>query len=318
MNKWLLIILVIAMCSCKEKKVDLSGEAPVKANDFIKAFPLMALPYSVADTNIAKVGDSTIIGHTVLSQFVSDTIVNLLVNPTKKYTIHPLGRIEKPTENYLLAIIIQNKKIQLVAFVMDKKNKYLAFKSLFDNTVNDDYIHSMSINREPTFVISKEKIGSDKQLQFSRVGWIYSKENAFMVVINDTNEDLKKTNTIINPIDTLPRKNKLSGDYAQDKKNFISLRDGKDANTYLFFIHFEKKEGTCVGELKGDLKMKDPTTAAYNQGGDPCVIDFIFSNNDITLKEKGSCGNRRGMDCFFDDTFTKKKEPKVGKKKTLR
>jgi hypothetical protein len=61
--------------------------------------------------------------------------------------------------------------------------------------------------------------------------------------------------------------------------------------------------------------MKDATSAAYNQGGDPCVIDFSFEGNNIILKEKGSCGNRRGMQCFFDDTFTKKKEPKVTKKK---
>lgn len=313
MNKWLLIVLVIAMCSCKEKKVNLAGNALIKPNDFIKAFSLLALPYSVADTNIATVGDTTIIGNAVLVQFVPDSIINLLINHTKNYTIQPLGRIEKTTENYLLAIITQNKKIQLVAFVMDKKNKYLAYKSLLNNTANDGYVHSMSINREPTFVISKEKIGTDKQLQFSRVGWIYGSDKTFMVVINDTNEDPKKSKSIINPVDTLPRKNKLSGDYVQDKKNFISLRDGKDVKTYIFFIHFEKKDGTCVGELKGDLKLKDATTAVYNQGGDPCVVDFTFANNNITLKEKGSCGNRRGMECFFDDTFTKKKE--VRKKK---
>ena len=317
MNKWVIIAILFAACSCKEKKVSLSGDALVKPNDFIKAFPILTLPYMVADTNIAKVGDTTLISNTVFTQFIPSDVVNLLGNQSKNFSIHPLGRIEKATENYLLAIINQNKKIQLVAFVMNKKNKFLAFKTLFDNAPNDGYSHSLSINREPTFLVSKEKIDNNlKLLQFSRVGWIYN-DSAFMVVINDTNEDLKKTNQIINPIDTLPRKNKLSGDYTQDNKNFISLRDGKAANTYLFFIHFEKKEGTCVGELKGDFKMKDATTAAYNQGGDPCVIDFTFNNNAITLKEKGSCGNRRGMACYFDDTFTKKKEGKAVKKKKL-
>ena len=311
------IILMVAVVSCKEKKVNLSGNAPIKANDFINAFPILALPYSVSDTNIATVGDTTIIGSTVFTQFVPDTIINVLVNATKKYTIRPLGRIEKIKENYFLAIITQSKKIQFVAFVMDKKNKYVAFKSLLENSVDDGYLHAMSINREPTFVLSKEKMGADKQLLFTRVGWIYGSDNTFMVVINDTNEDLKKASTIINPIDTLPRKNKLSGNYAQDKKNYIAIRDGKDANNYTFFIHFEKNEGTCVGELKGDFKMKDATTAAYNQAGDPCVIDFTFNNNEIILKEKGSCGNRRGMNCFFDDTFTKKKSLKAEKKKLL-
>ena len=216
----------------------------------------------------------------------------------------------------MLSVVSQNKKIQLIVFVLNTKNKYVVSKSIFDNVTNDGYMHSLSINKEPTFVISKEKITNDtKQLLFTRVGWIYGSDNAFMVVINDTNEDPKKMNQIINPIDTLSKKNKLSGDYLEDKKNYMSIRDGKNANTYLFFIHFEKKNGTCIGELKGDFKMKNSTTAVYNQGGDPCVIDFNFNDSNVTLKEKGSCGNRRGMECFFDDTFNKKKELKAVKKK---
>lgn len=316
MKQWITLLLVVAIFSCKDKKVDLSGDAPVKPNEFVKAFPTLGLPFSVADTNLSKISDSTIISAAVLQQFVPDSIINVFVNAEKKYVVHPVGRIEKSTENYLLATVIQNKKTLVVAFVFDKKNKFLAAKPVFENYASDGYLHSLSINKEPTFVISKEKITSDtKQLLFSRVGWAYGADNMFMVVMNDTNEDIKKSNEIINPIDTLPKANKLSGDYVQDKKNFISIRDGKYPNTYIFFVHFEKKEGTCIGELKGDFKMKDATTAVYNQGGDPCVIDFSFEGNDITLKEKGSCGNRRGMQCFFDDTFTKKKEVKASKKK---
>lgn len=316
MNKWVMLLLVVALYSCKEKKVSMSGDAPIKVTDFISAFRELQLPYTVVDTSVAKVGDTTLISGSVFKQFIPDTALGLWLNTSKKYTIRPVGRIRKINETYLLSVISQNKKIQLIVFVLDKKNKYLASKSIFDNTSNDGYMHSLSINKEPTFLISKEKIATDtKQLVFTRVGWIYSSENAFMVVINDTNEDPKKLNQIINPIDTLPQKNKLSGDYLQDKKNYISIRDGKNANTYLFFIHFEKKNGTCIGELKGDFKIKNATTAMYNLGGDPCVIDFTFNGNNITLKEKGSCGNRRGMDCFFDDTFTKKREPKAIKKK---
>lgn len=316
MKQWITLLLVITILGCKDEKVNLSGDAPVKPNEFVKAFPILSLPFTVADTNLTKVGDSTTISAAVLQQFVPDSTIKIFANAGKKYVVHPIGRIEKTTENYLLATITQNKKIQIVAFVFNKDNQFLAAKSVFENYSNDGYMHALSINREPTFLISKEKITSDtKQLLFSRVGWIYSTDDAFMVVINDTNEDTKKSNEVINPIDTLPKTNKLSGDYVQDKKNYISLRDGKYPNTYIFFIHFEKKEGTCVGELKGEFKMKDATTAAYNQGGDPCIIDFSFEGNNITLKEKGSCGNRRGMQCFFDDTFTKKKEPKAAKKR---
>lgn len=165
------------------------------------------------------------------------------------------------------------------------------------------------------FLMSKEKLGLDKQLQYTRTGWVYSPDASFMVVIHDTNEDENKNNTIIDPIDTLPRKNKLSGNYIQDKKNFISLRDGKDINHYLFFIHFEKKEGNCTGELKGAFEMKTANTGIYTTNGDPCIIDFTFDGNTIDVKEKGSCGNHRGIECYFDDSYTKKKEPKLSKKK---
>ena len=182
---------------------------------------------------------------------------------------------------------------------------------MIDNTSEEGYIQSLSINKEPTFTVSKERMNPQtKQLEFTHIGWVYNTAGIFMVIVNDTNEDKKKVGIILNPIDTLPRKNKLSGEYATDKKNFMSIRDGKDANTYQFFIHFEKKEGTCVGELKGILQMKSPQEGIYSQGGDPCVIDFTFEGNEVTIKEKGSCGNRRGMDCFFDDTFTKKRAKK--------
>jgi hypothetical protein len=95
----------------------------------------------------------------------------------------------------------------------------------------------------------------------------------------------------------------------------VAIRDGKDEKTYLFFVHFEKKEGTCIGELKGELKMKNAKEGLYNIGGDPCIIDFTFRDRTVSLKEQGSCGNRRGINCFFNDAFTRKKQPKTKRKK---
>ncbi|MFM9597287.1 hypothetical protein ACKI1O_49055, partial [Streptomyces scabiei] len=91
---------------------------------------------------------------------------------------------------------------------------------------------------EPTFILIKEKTIKETNL-FTRTGWVYNNAGFFMVVITDSNEDPQKQQ-IINPIDTLPRKNKRSGDYVKDKKSYVSLRDGKDPNSYIFFIHFEK------------------------------------------------------------------------------
>jgi hypothetical protein len=227
----------------------------------------------------------------------------------------PVGKIVKDKEQYLLISFEHDSKISMGVFVLDKKNKFLAAKEIMSEHPHDGYLHAVSINKEPTFTISREKMDNDKQqLQYTRIGWAYS-SGSFIPVVNETNEDVKKNNTVLNPIDTFARKNKLSGNYVQNNKNFISVRDGKDAATYLFFIHFEKDEGTCIGELKGELKLKGANKAIYSENGEPCVVDFTFNGNELTVKEQGSCGNHRGIKCFFNDTYTKKKEAVVRKKK---
>ncbi len=310
MKKTLTVLLLITLVYCKPKKVDLSGNKPLKANEFLTAFPTIINNFYVADTNVLKVIDTTTIGINAIKQFVPDSVLGKILETKKKYNFHPIGKIEKPTELYLLAAITQKNKTETFVFVFDKLYKYVTYKQLLITDNNDDYIHALTINKEPTFLLSKEKINAEtKQLQFTRQGWAFS-NNSFMVVVNDSNEDEKKLQTIINPIDTLPRKNKLSGEYMEDSKNFMSIRDGKNVNTYLFFIHFEKKDGQCIGELKGNLVMKSANKGIYNIGGDPCIIDFEFKENEVRIKEQGSCGNRRGIDCFFKDTFIKKKEKK--------
>jgi hypothetical protein len=315
MYRWIFALLATTLFACKEKKIDLSGQTPVKVHDFVAAFPVLPLPFVAADSNIYKIADSTDIGLTVFSQFIPDSVLSNLIDK-ENVVIRPVGRIEKSKETYLLASFTHHKKVQLITFVLDKDNKFLAAKELLNNYNEDGYYHYVSINKEPTFLIAQEKLSKDKQLLFTRIGWVYNTGSTFMVVLNDGNEDSRKNDLIIDPIDTLPKKNKLSGNYVQDKKNFISLRDGRDLNSYQFFIHFEKQEGTCTGELKGVLKMKSVTTAVYAESGDPCVINFEFDGNTIIVKEQGSCGNRRGMKCYFDDTFTKKKESKTGRKKS--
>ncbi len=315
MKRWWPLLLLIVILGCKESKKDLSGETPVKISDFMAAFPKITLPFTAYDTNIAKIADTITIGYKAFIQFFPDSSLQTIVGKTRKISIHPVGKIEKEKENYLLISFTNSKKASYLAvFVTDKKNKFLAAKALINSDITDEYSHSLSINREPTFLISREKMNKDNQLSFSRAGWVYSSEGIFMVVINDTNEDSRKDN-IINPLDSLPRKNKYSADYAQDKKNFISLRDGKTPNSYRFFIHFEKEETNCSGELKGEMKMKNASTAQFTQNGDPCIIDFHFEDRQITIKEQGSCGNHRGIKCFFDDTYTRKKDPKPLKRK---
>lgn len=309
---WFLLGLT-CIVGCKEKKVDLGGDDPVEAKDFFSAFPVVQLSYQIADSNISKKTDTTVISKKVLLQFIPDSAFQKLVPGKTKVIIHPVAQFTKGKETYLLLNCIQYKIQHLSALVFDEKLNFLGQQYLFNTKKSDGYNYAVNITREPTFIISKEKLNKQNELKYMKIGYAYISDQGFMTVLNDTNEDLSKTNDIINPLDTLPQSHKLSGDYIKDKRNFISIRDGKNINTYIFFLHFEKQNGKCIGEVKGDLKVTSTNKAIFRSNGDPCVIDFAFSGNSITVKEQGNCGKFRGIDCLINERFTKKKSTRKKK-----
>ncbi len=314
MKKLLTICLLSLLCSCANKALDLSGESTIKPSDFVQVFKPIKGNYILSDTNFIKKADTLQIGIKALHQFLPDSTISQMVKNEKKETIYPVGMIEKESEKYFLLLVKSKKAAKLFVYVTDQKMNYLGFKELLNNEDNDAYARSVSINKEPTFVISKETYDNNKQLKFSRSGWIFNVGAGFMIVVNDSNEKAQN-NVVINPLDTLPNTAKLSGDYSRNEKNYISIRDGKDAKTYLFFIHFEKNNADCIGELKGTFTLSSPVAGQFTQNGDPCIIDFSFSGNTVRVKEQGTCGNHRGIKCFFDDSFTRKKAPKSKKKR---
>ena len=313
MKNLLTICLLTLLYGCSNKALDLSGETNIKPSDYVTAFTPINGNFTASDTNFIKKADTLKIGVKALLQFMPDSAVQQMVKNEKKETIYPVGVIEKETEKYFLILVKSKKTAKLFVYVTDQKLKYLGNKELLNNENKDAYARSVSINKEPTFLISKETYSKDKELKFSRSGWIFNAGAGFMIVVNDSNES-PENNEIINPIDTLPSLAKLSGDYKQNEKNYISIRDGKDAKTYLFFIHFEKNNADCIGELKGSLTLSSPTAGQFTQNGDPCIIDFSFSGNTVRVKEQGTCGSHRGIKCFFDDSFTRKKPLKSKKK----
>ena len=127
------------------------------------------------------------------------------------------------------------------------------------------------------------------------------------MAVTNTNEDL--SNEILgNPIDSLFRKNKYSGDYSTDKKNLVSIRDGRTDKTLHFFIHFSKRQGSCVGELKGEADWVNKNLAVFRDNKSPCIIEFRFDKNQISIKETGGCGSFRDIKCTFEGSYPKVKK----------
>lgn len=138
----------------------------------------------------------------------------------------------------------------------------------------------------------------------------------FNLVMTDALDD--KVTELINPIDTFSQKHKLSADYITGKMNLVSIRDGRKTDRLNFFIHFEKNNGECTGELKGEALIKSSSLAEYRLGGDPCILQFRFTSSSVTLKEVEGCGAHRDLRCSFNGTFVRKKEarPKLTKPKS--
>jgi hypothetical protein len=139
----------------------------------------------------------------------------------------------------------------------------------------------------------------------------------FTLILTESNDKAAVESVLVNPIDTLPRRNKLSGDYTQGKMNLVSIRDGRNATECLFFIHFEKNEGACKGELKGRARIIAPNKVVYHQPGDQCELEFNFSAKSVTIREEMGCGSHRDIKCFFEGTFNRRADvkPKQVKKK---
>lgn len=313
MLKYLFLILSAGIIfSCKNKKPDLKNDDEVvEVGDFIDYFPEIKLPIKLTDTGVAKkLNDSAIISYKIFTQFVPDSVLQRDFGKTARPVVYAIGKVqEKSPETYLFVKAIQAKKGVGYVVAFDKKNNYL---STFPMVKSGPAKYTSSyglVDRKFQVTTYNETKKPTGETWYKRNVYVYNAAaNEFMLILTEPNEEMIET--IINPIDTLAKKNRLSGDYIRNEQNFISIRDGKDSLEIPFFIHFEKDNAECVGELKGTARLVSPTKARYKENGNPCTIEFTFSGSSVTMKEIEGCGSYRDIKCFFEGRFTKKKEPK--------
>ena len=311
MLKYLLLLLSAGILfSCKNKKVNLQDDEELDVTEFIESFPEMTLPVKLTDSGLfKKLSDSTIIGEKVFGQFIPDSVLSKDFGKAKP-DLYAVGRSkEKGRETYLFVKAVQAKKAVGYLFCFDKENNYLnsfpLVKSGFGN-----YSSSYGLlDKKFQITTYQETKKSTGETWYKRNVYVYnSGANDFTLVLTEPNEEM--INNIINPIDTFPKRHKLSGEYIRNKENFVSIRDGKNPTELSFFVHFEKDNAECVGELKGNARLISATKALYKENGNPCTIEFTFSSAAVVMKEVEGCGSYRDIKCFFEGRFPKKKEVK--------
>jgi hypothetical protein len=304
------LVLTAWMVACSNNKQDQQVDINFQYQEFADKFKTVTIPYQLSDTALLNNNDTAQIRDKAFSDLLPDSIKAKLFGKNSRVRYVPLAKINVPAaETYYIVKASAGSKKTALLFSFDKEHKFGAvFPFLVPDaesattqvsTIDKAYSISRSILRKQ----SNDVIAEGKDV------YVYNNDaKDFTLIMTDVLDE--RSEELINPIDTLPSEQKWTGDYARDKRNIVSVRDGRKPNSLLVFIHFEKNKGQCTGELKGDAEMSGANTAVYRQGGDPCVLQLTFSKNAVTLKEIEGCGSRRGLECSFDGTFQRKKKDK--------
>ena len=310
---WLLLISIVFF-NCNADKKD--EEDKSKLEILFDQYYELNLPFSVSDSNIAKMDKTALQKPNIFTETVPDSIFSIPFGKDRKFTIIPLGKItQKSKENYLATLVKTKNQSAIYLSVFDKGIFKTNLPLIVDN--EEGIVHSTSLDKKLSVVVNKEWAVKN-ELYYNRIIYVYNNVGVFTTVLTETNEERATSHGIINPIDTFPKLFNYSGNYVFNKKSFLFLRDGATVNEYLFYVYFMNDENgeTCKGELRGRLKMLSDKTGTYSTNGDPCNLNFTFSTKQqVSVKETGSCGNYRGIKCFFNHTFIKEKQATTKTKK---
>ncbi len=304
----LLAFISVVSCKNKDKQVEPTGE-PEKVEDFIHLYPEVEPPLTIADSTMTrKLKDSSLISLAVFSRFVPDSVLGKLYGKSTKVKVFPIGRVDAGAEVYLFSRTSLGSKNDLFILAYDRNDEY-AGSIAFTKPSSTSLTQQITLDRKFTLTRSMIRRNANGTLSEGKDVYVLNPSaREFTLIMTESLDD--KSGEVINPIDTLPRKHKFAGDYSSGKMNLVSIRDGRKEGELSFYIHFEKNKGDCSGELKGEALMLNPTTAEYQEDGDPCVLKFIFGKNSVTLKEVEGCGSRRDLECTFDGNYPKKKVAK--------
>ena len=308
----LIISFLFAGCGDK-KKPSLTGTDKVEIGDFIESFELVKPPYEVIDTDLnRKEKDSLLIGNAVFAQFVPDSVLTKVLGKNAKPKLYMRKRVEIENETYLFVKAESGQKKTVLVLCFDQDNKFKAHLPLLVPDASSATTQVSGLDRRFSFyknTILKKPDGSTAE---GKEVYIYNNEaGQFLLIMTDPLDD--RVQEVTNPIDTLGRKHKFAGDYIRDKMNIVSIRDDNRSDRINFFVHVDRNNGECTGELKGVANFISANSAVYRQPGDPCSLQFNFSSSSVTMKELEPCGSHRGVKCSFDLSFPRKREPKPKK-----
>ncbi len=317
--KWMCFLLIgFVFASCgnnNPKQQNEKDETGLSYNTFAARFKKAELTYELTDSGLLKDEDTAALHNEVFASYIPDSVLVKALGKAGKTTFVPLVRAEgKGEETFFIVKALGNKrKAALIVTFKSDGTFGAAFPFLVpDNNPKTSQKSSLDKSLSITRAVSNK--AEDGLTTEGKEVYAYNKTaKSFILVMTDLLDD--SSVELINPIDTFSKIHAFAGDYGSDKKNIVSVRDGRNKNEINFYIYFEKDGGACSGELKGTAFFTTGSTAVYRQSGDACVLELQFSSSAVTLEEDEGCGLHRGLKCSFNGTY---KKNKALKKETLK
>ena len=311
MRSFVVLLCLTVLFSCGQKKANLATDETAPPDAFVASFPELALPYSLTQPALEKSpGDSLLINRKLIAQFIPDSVFKSGFRKNDKIKFHALGRVSvKKAETYLFVRASAASKTQAYLLVFDADNKFRVAMPVIrgnDRRRIDEFV----MDRRYGLSVIHTRKGREGQLLFTKEVYVYNNAGVFTLVMTESNEEVEP-DEVYDPLDTLPAKHPMSGNYAISRNDFVTVRDGKSPNRLQFFIHMEKDGGDCTGELRGEMDIVKPGIAHYNKADDHCALEFSFRGNNLILRELEACGNHRGVRCLFSGTYKRSKPATV-------
>ncbi|HEY4155073.1 MAG TPA: hypothetical protein VGM24_06590 [Puia sp.] len=313
--KKILIWAAVCSFSCCRHKPQNAGEKekPVDIKDFMGMFTPVKLPLAFGDSSLSKKPSDSSVRTSVLRQFIPDSIFIKHWGKSPKSKFYTAGKVAvRKAETYLFLKFMGTRRV-LYVMGFDREGHFKAILPLVYGDEDPNISYSSVMDTRYTITLNRQR---KQQFQnfYKKSVYVFNEDAAaFTLIMTESNEEKPKQAQVYNPIDTFSHKHKFTGDYVQDGRNFISVRDGRSNSVIRFFVHFEKEKGSCIGELKGEARMVSPTVARYSSNGDPCSLQFTFSEKNVRMKELEGCGNHRGIRCYFEGVYNKRKAAKVNR-----
>ena len=302
--------VLLFFISCKNEVPKKVTDEGLKPKEFLTIVPEWSQPIFLEEKDLTTpVRDSQQIHLTTFKSYLSDSLYRETTCKNEKAAIAVLGKItasDKSVYLFVKAIAGKHKNISVLYF--DDQQVCRGRLSLLDSKDIKSGIHySVKVDARYNFYLINKKILADGSEWSGENIYYFDLSGLPIMAVTNTNEDL--SNQILgNPIDSFPAKHKYSADYSTDKQNLVSIRDGRTDKTLQFFIHFSKRQGKCIGELKGEADWVNKSLAVYRDSKSPCVIEFRFAPKSVNIRETTGCGSYRDIKCIFEGTYPKVKK----------